>query len=88
MIYEWDENKNAGNYLKHSIVFEEAERFEWDTAVVKSDDRKNYGEKRQVAIGYIGLRLYVMVFVLRGENIRVISLRKANRREVKRYAET
>lgn len=50
--------------------------------------RQQYAEQRFEAIGYIGLRLHVMVYCLRGDAIRVISLRKANAREVKRYAET
>jgi len=56
------------------------------------DTRRDYGEARMVALGYIGLRIMVLVFVDRPPEQpterRVISLRKANSREVKRYAET
>lgn len=57
-------------------------------AVIEVDDRKHYGETRFRAMGYIGLPLYVMVFTLRDNAVRLISLRKANSREVKRYAQT
>ncbi|WP_371257065.1 BrnT family toxin [Pandoraea sp. SD6-2] len=56
-----------------------------DTALVGIDDRRNYNEERFVTLGLIGDRVHVMVFTVRGEAIRVISLRKANRREVKQY---
>lgn len=70
----------------------EAEVFEWSGAVVWPDVRRNYGEARMVALGYVGLRLMSVVFVDRPPEQpterRIISLRKANQREVRRYAET
>ncbi|WP_366946017.1 BrnT family toxin [Polaromonas sp.] len=66
--------------------------FEWETAVVWPDQRRAYDEARMVALGYIGLRIMVVVFVDRPPELpterRIISLKKANTREVKRYAET
>jgi len=59
-----------------------------DTAVVRVDDRRRYAETRFTATGYIGPRLHVMVVCLRGTAVRIVSLRKANSREVKRYAQT
>lgn len=59
-----------------------------ETAVVCEDTRKEYAEQRFEATGYIGDRLHVMVYCLRSDSVRVISLRKANAREVKRYAQT
>ena len=53
---------------------------------VADDDRKDYGERRQVAYGLIRDRLFVCVFTDRGETRRIISLRKANSREVEAYA--
>ncbi len=47
--------------------------------------RRDYGEQRFQAIGYIDVRLHVLVFPPRGRTLHVISLRKANSREVKRY---
>jgi len=63
-------------------------QFEWEGALVLEDNRKDYGETRYCALGYIDLRLYHIVVTYRNDIIRVISLRKANKREVKIYAET
>ena len=52
------------------------------------DQRHEYGEYREIGLGYIGDRLFTVVFVDRGEERRIISLRKANRREEKIYAQT
>jgi len=52
------------------------------------DCRQDYGELRIAGLGYIGHRLHYIVFVERDDNRRIISLRKANIREIKRYAET
>ncbi|GAB1368700.1 BrnT family toxin [Azonexus hydrophilus] len=88
MNYEHDPKKLAENVAKHGVWFHEAEGFEWETAVVRVDDRRPYGETRFEATGYVGFRLYVMIFCLRDTVVRIISLRKANSREVKRYAKT
>jgi uncharacterized DUF497 family protein len=49
------------------------------------DDRRDYGEVREIGFTVIGQRLYVVVFVQRGQTMRIVSLRKANSREVKAY---
>ena len=85
MIYEWDENKRAANLAKQGVDFAIVGAFEWDTARIKADTRKDYGEPRYTALGYIGARLHALVFTPRAGRIRVIGLRKANPREVKRY---
>ena len=85
MQYEWDERKNAANRVKHGLDFNIAEGFCWDTAVETLDDRSDYGEERWVALGLIGIRVYVMIYTMRGDNVRVISLRKANGREMEYY---
>lgn len=88
MHIAYDSVKDATNLAKHGVSLALAADIEWDTAVVWPDVRRAYGEPRQCAIGYIGPRLYFMVFVDRDEVRRIISLRKANTREVTRYAET
>ena len=92
MNVTFDPAKDAANLAKHGVSLTEAAGFEWGTAVVWPDTRRDYGEARMVALGYIGLRIMVLVFVDRPPEQpterRVISLRKANSREVKRYAET
>ncbi|MFP3911842.1 MAG: BrnT family toxin [Desulfobacteraceae bacterium] len=85
MKYEWDAKKNAANRIKHGLDFSEAEAFCWDTAIETVDDRADYGEERWIALGLIGDRVHVMIYTKRGENLRIISLRKANNRETKYY---
>ena len=84
MPLRWNPTKAAANLAKHGVAFEAAEDFEWSTALVEADTRVNYGEIRLEAVGAIGDRLYVLVFTIR-RVIWVISLRKANRKEVRRY---
>ena len=88
MKITFDLLKNRSNFSKHGVELSLASSFEWETAVTWEDLRENYGETRLIAIGYIGLRLHVIVYVDRASNRRIISLRKANRREVMKYAET
>jgi len=64
-----------------------AENIDWDLALESLDDRRDYGEDRYVALAPIGSRLFYVVFVDRGMKRRIISLRKANAREVKYYVE-
>lgn len=86
-MYQWDENKRAANLRQHGIDFADAHHFDWETAVIAIDDREDYRELREMAIGFIGMRLHTMVFTRRGATLRIISLRKANRMEVSRYVE-
>ena len=92
MNVTFDPAKDAANLAKHGFSLLDAVGFEWETAVVWPDTRRDYGEPRMAALGYIGLRIMSVVFVDRPPEQptarRVISLRKANTREVKRYAET
>lgn len=87
--FEWDEAKNAANIRKHGIGFDRVSAVDWATAQFFSDDRMDYGEDRVAARIMIDGRLHMLVFVLRDEKMRVISLRKANPRERRAYhAET
>jgi uncharacterized DUF497 family protein len=70
------------------LSFELVELMEWATALMEEDTRKAYGERRFQVLGYIGERLHAMVFTPREGKVHVISLRKANSREVKKYAKT
>jgi uncharacterized protein len=84
-LYNWDEAKRAANIAAHKIDFTAVYEFDWDTAVVTIDDREDYGELRESAIGFIGEKLYVVIFTRRSEVIRVISLRRAESRDKKLY---
>lgn len=88
MKIEFDSAKNCANLEKHGISLAEAVSLEWKTAVIWPDTRRDYGEVRMSAVGYIGLRLDFVAFVDRDNSRRIISLRKASRREMKRYAQT
>ncbi len=88
MNADFDPAKDAANVAKHGVSLAQASGLEWDTALTWPDERRDYGEPRQCGIGYIGLRLYAVAFVERAGTRRIISLRKANRREVNRYAQT
>jgi len=85
--YEYDPIKNLRNKLKHTVDFEEIAFFEWNTAIIMPDLRFDYGEKRFTAVGLIKNRLYVAVYTERLARIRLISLRKANDKERKKYHE-
>ena len=86
MHYTFDPAKHAANAAKHGVVFSAAQDFEWETALVEVDSRHAYREARLTALGLIGERVHVMVFNLRETSVRIISLRRANSREVRRYA--
>ena len=85
-LYEWDEAKRRANFAKHRVDFAAAEDFDWLTALVAEDQRRDYGEARSVALGRIGAIVHVLIFVARSDRIRIISLRKANSKETARYA--
>lgn len=84
----FDPHKDKQNISKHGVSLVNASKFEWATSVTWPDYRQDYGELRVAGIGYIGHRLHYIVFVERDGDRRIISLRKANIREIKRYAET
>lgn len=86
MDIAFDPAKNKANIEKHGVSLTAAAAIEWDGALSWKDERQAYGEERMCAIAYIGDRLYYM-YVDRDQARRVISLRKANLREIKRYAE-
>lgn len=85
MTISYDPAKNEKNIAERGISFERAADFEWASALVVEDRREDYGELRFQALGFIETRLHILVFTPRSGSVHVISLRKANRREVMRY---
>ena len=83
MPYEWDESKRTETLEARGVDFAEIYDFDWDTASTRRSYRND--EERLVSLGMIGNRLYHVVWTWRGENRRIISLRKANRRESRVY---
>ena len=68
-----------------ALSFERVAELEWDTAVIAEDTRCDYGEPRLLVMALLEGRLHTAVVTPRGEDLRVISLRRANRREVRLY---
>lgn len=85
MQFEWDEEKAQRNLAKHGVPLDKAYELDWERALSLVDTRFEYGEERILVYAPISDRLFVLVYTRRGDRRRVISLRKANRREVVRY---
>jgi uncharacterized protein len=87
MKIEFDPAKSEANQVKHGFSLALAIELDWNAALVWTDDRIEYGELRMIALAPKTEILYYVAFVDRGEVRRIISLRRANRREVKHYVE-
>ena len=86
MRIEFDPIKNERNIRERGLSFELVRQFDFETAMIRLDIRHDYGEPRFIALGMIGTRVYNLVFTIRVDSGRIISFRKANRREAYRYA--
>jgi uncharacterized protein len=84
MQFEFDETKNQVNIRERGLSFSRVEEFDFRNAYNEVDKRFK-DEVRIKALGYIENRLYMVVYTMREFTIRVISFRKANDREVKKY---
>jgi len=83
MKIEFDSVKNERNIQERGISFELAANFDLKTAKIWIDTRKDYGEERFIALGYIGKRLFSMVFTVREDVLRILALEKqTNERNV------
>ena len=85
MRIEYDTAKNEWNIRERGLSFDGVAEVNFETALIEIDDRRDYGEARMTAIGKLNGVLHVLIFTMRGEALRVISFRKANEREVRRY---
>jgi len=83
MKFEWDENKNKANVKKYGIAFEDAAKIFLAQRVEKRSDRAN--EKRYITVGEVNNRVIAVIYTLRGENVRIISARKARKNEEREY---
>lgn len=88
MQISFDAGKNERNIADRELPFVLVEQLDWATALMTQDTRKSYGEERFRVLGFIGDRLHAVVFTPRTGKVHVISLRKANSREVKHYEKT
>lgn len=85
MEVDFDPAKNATNIRERGLSFERAAEFDFESAQFIIDNRRDYGETRYRVLGFLGRRLHALVFVEIVGGIRVISFRKANKREVKQH---
>ena len=83
--YEWDLDKRALNLARHGVDFESIKHFRWQTATIKRSDRA--GEERRLALGFLGDKVHAVVYTVRGDNRRLISMRRASKQEVKEHEE-
>jgi uncharacterized protein len=88
--FEWDRKKAATNLRKHRVSFAEAARVFSDVlAYTYADSARSKGEQRYITIGMSDQRrILVVAHVTRVELIRIVSARKATRRERREYEET
>jgi uncharacterized DUF497 family protein len=85
MKITYDLEKNAKNILERDLPFDRVTHFQWESAALRQDIRFSYSEQRFVAVGYVDDRLHVLCFSETDSGIRVISFRKANKREQNLY---
>ena len=88
MLIEFDAAKDIANQKKHGISLSVANELNLEAALVWIDGRYKYNETRMIALAPKTNILYYVAFVDRGEALRIISVRRANRREVKHYVES
>ena len=87
MRFDFDPAKDKLNLASHGMSLSFAAKLVWDEALVWVDERFGYDELRMIGLVPEGNRLYYVAFVDRDKTRRIISLRYAERREVKHYAE-
>lgn len=75
------------NLRKHGLDFEDAHRVFTDDALIIEDDREGYDEDRYILLGLLYERIVVIAFTVRDDVIRIISMRKANKREQRSYVQ-
>ena len=85
MRIEFDPAKSEKNREERDLPFHRAADFDWAGAIYAEDVRNFYPERRFVAVGYLDERLHVLCFTPVPGGVRIISFRKANDREAKRY---
>jgi len=85
MRFEWDDEKRLANVEKHGVDFNDAPKLFTGLFLILEDVRQDYGEQRFIAFGHVDKRLMVIAFTKRIGVVRIISMRKANEREQKKF---
>jgi uncharacterized protein len=88
MNFEWNEEKRLVNVTKDGVDFLDACKLFDGPFLTQEDSRRDYGETRHIAFGYVENRLIAVAFTKRKNLIRIISARKANGREKKEFEDT
>ncbi len=86
MAIKYDPAKNAWNIRERGLSFDRAADFDFSAATFHTEVRN--GEMRRIAVGYLDKRLHLLCYIPKPDGIRVISFRKTNKREAKRYGKT
>ena len=85
MDFEWDPAKRLANIAKHGLDFAEVPRLNWDEVTILEDRRFSYSERRYWAFGMLDGHLHMVDLTRQQAVVRVISFRRASRKERKRY---
>ncbi len=85
MNIEFDQNKRMKTLTERGLDFADADKVFSGITATAPDTRRDYGEQRFITMGLLDGRVVVLVWTKRGENRRIISMRKANEREQKRF---
>ena len=88
MKIEFDKDKREKTLVERGLDFARADEVFAGVTVTGADGRQNYGEPRFVTVGCLDGRLVVLVWTPRGAARRIISMRKANEREIEKYAQS
>jgi uncharacterized DUF497 family protein len=87
MQFEWDDEKDRANRIKHGVSFSDATEVFQNIRLTAIDSRRDYGETRKITIGEAHFGVCVVVYTERDDVVRIISARRANERERKKYYE-
>lgn len=85
MEFEWDETKRAETYRKHGVDLLEAALIFENGVLEKEDTRRDYGEKRMIALGMVDGEAYIVVYTKRDEVYRLITAWKGGQRDRETY---
>ena len=87
MDFEWDDVKARQNLRKHNVAFDDAVKVFLDPAILDLKDEDVYDEDRLIAIGFAEDQLLFVIYTMRGDTCRMISVRRAEPHEKRWYHE-
>ena len=84
-MFSWDETKRLMNLRKHGIDFQDAPKIFRGFTLTAEDERESYGERRFLTLGLLEDQVVSVAHTERGEDVRLISIRKATKHEARFY---